>query len=60
MIWIVIAVLALVAGVWVGAGHPGIGGREDRIVETGKPQRLERKRLDLLRPQPRNREGRRR
>lgn len=60
MIWIVIAALALIAGVWVGLGHPGIGGREDRIVESGRPQRLERRRLDWLRPPQRDRERRRR
>ena len=59
MIWIVIAALALIAGVWVGLGHPGIKGREDRIVTTGRPQRLERKRLDWLRTPERNRDRRR-
>lgn len=61
MIWIAIAVLALIAGIWVGLGHPGIKGRADRIVESGRPQRLERRRLDWLRPpQQRDRERRRR
>ncbi len=56
---IIIAVLALVAGIWVGLGHPGVGGREDRIVQGGA-QRLERKRIDWLRPPERDRERRRR
>lgn len=49
MIWIVIALVFLGLGIWVGLGHPGVGGREDRIV-SGRPQRLQRKRLDWLRP----------
>ena len=59
MIWIVIAALALIVGIWVGLGHPGIKGREDRVVNTGRPQRLERKRLDWLRTPERNRDRRR-
>jgi hypothetical protein len=58
MIWIGIAALALVGGVWVGLGHPGLKGRDDRVVGTGRPQRLERKRIDLLRPVDRGRRQR--
>jgi len=57
---IIIAVLALIAGIWVGLGHPGLGGREDRIVKGGTAQRLPRKRIDWLRPPERDRERRRR
>ncbi len=58
--YIIGAVIALGAGIWVGLGHPGMQGREDRIVEPGRAQRLERKRLDWLRPPERDRERRRR
>ncbi len=60
MTWFIIgAVIALGAGIWVGLGHPGLKGREDRIVDTGRPQRLERKRIDWLRPPERDRNRRR-
>jgi hypothetical protein len=62
MNWIllILAAVALLAGIWVGLGHPGWKGREDRIVGTGRPQRLERKRLDWLRPPERDRNRHRR
>ncbi len=59
-VFIVVAVIAFGAGIWVGLGHPGWKGREDRIVDTGRPQRLERKRIDWLRPPERDRDRRRR
>jgi hypothetical protein len=40
MIWIVLAVVALAIGVWVGLGMPGVrGGREDRYIESGRARR---------------------
>lgn len=59
-IFIIGSVIALVAGVWVGLGHPGIKGRDDRIVETGRAHRLERKPLNWLRPEKRDRDRHRR
>lgn len=39
-LWLIIAVLVLALGVYVGLGMPGVPGREDRIVPTGRAQRL--------------------
>lgn len=50
MIWVLGAIAALGIGVYVGLGLPGMPGREDRIVSPGRARRLERKRIDWLRP----------
>lgn len=60
MIFIVLSVIALAAGIWVGMGHPGLPGREDRYVATGARRSIERRRIDWLRPPQRDRERRRR
>lgn len=40
MWWVILAVLALAIGVYVGLGLPGMPGREDRIVTPGRARRL--------------------
>lgn len=40
MWWVILAVLALAIGVYVGLGLPGMPGREDRIVAPGRARRL--------------------
>jgi len=54
-------VLALVAGVYIGLGFPGLPGREDRVLPGGR--RRQRKPyftpLDLLRRQERGSDRRR-
>jgi hypothetical protein len=45
------AVAALVIGIWVGIGAPGLpGAREDRVVEPGRAKRLKKQHIDLLKP----------
>jgi hypothetical protein len=45
------AVVALVIGIWVGIGAPGLpGAREDRVVEPGRAKRLKKQHIDLLKP----------
>lgn len=45
------ALIALVAGIWVGIGAPGFpGAREDRVVEQGRAKRLKKHHIDLLKP----------
>lgn len=52
---IVLMVLALAIGIWVGLGSPGWKGlREDRLVAPGRARRLEKKHIDLLRRQRRH------
>ncbi|HSJ08265.1 MAG TPA: hypothetical protein VK928_00085 [Longimicrobiales bacterium] len=48
-------VVALAIGVWVGLGSPGWkrGLRTDRVVESGRAKRLQRRHIDLLRTQRR-------
>lgn len=53
MIWIVIAVAALVLGVWVGLGMPGMSGREDRVVSSGRARRLPHRHVHWIRTQKR-------
>jgi hypothetical protein len=50
MIWIVIMAGALVLGVYVGLGRPGLPGREDRIVRYGARRLRRHTVLDWLRP----------
>jgi len=59
-VFIIGSVIALAAGVWVGLGHPGFKGRDDRIVEPGRAHRLERKPLNWTRPEKRERDRNRR
>jgi hypothetical protein len=41
--------IALVIGIWVGIGLPGIKGlRSDRVVEAGRAKRLRKQHIDLL------------
>jgi hypothetical protein len=50
--FIVLGLVALILGIWVGLGMPGVqGGRRDRVVEPGRARRYARVRhLDWLRP----------
>ncbi|HSJ15091.1 MAG TPA: hypothetical protein VK939_11790 [Longimicrobiales bacterium] len=52
MLWIILgAAVALGGGIYVGLGAPGMPGREDRVLPPGsRPRRLERRRIDWLRP----------
>jgi hypothetical protein len=50
MVWIVIAVLALALGVYVGLGMPGLPGREDRVVTGGRARRLPHRHVHWFRP----------
>jgi hypothetical protein len=44
-------VVALVVGIWVGVGAPGLpGAREDRVVPPGQARRLKKHHIDLLKP----------
>jgi hypothetical protein len=44
---------ALGFGVYVGLGAPGMRGREDRVVESGRAKRLQKRHIDLLKQQRR-------
>jgi len=50
MVWIVLAVLALALGVYVGLGLPGLPGREDRVVSRGRARRLPHRHVHWFRP----------
>lgn len=49
MWWIILMVVALGVGIYVGLGTPGLRGREDRIVGDGRARRLPHRRIDWLR-----------
>jgi hypothetical protein len=52
--WIIIAmVVALALGIYVGLGAPGMPGREDRIVQSGRARRLPKRHLHWIRPERR-------
>jgi hypothetical protein len=59
MIWIVSAVAALVLGVWVGLGMPGMSGREDRVVPGGRARRLPHRHVHWIRTQKKPQRNRR-
>lgn len=53
--WILGMVIALAAGIYVGLGMPGLPGREDRVIGSGRRKRLVKHRfLDWLRPTERD------
>ena len=62
MIYVVGGLIALVVGIYIGLGFPGLPGRKDRVLPTG----ARRKRpshftpLDLLRKEERGSDARRR
>jgi hypothetical protein len=47
MFWI-IAALALLGGIYVGLGAPGMPGREDRVVTPGRARRLKARHIHWL------------
>lgn len=56
MTWFIAAsVAALGIGVYIGIGHPGLPGKEDRVLPSGMPRRRRRQvqMLDWLRPRRR-------
>lgn len=46
-------IAALGLGIWVGLGAPGVPGRQNRVVESGRARRLKPRHLDWLRPRRR-------
>jgi hypothetical protein len=48
---IIIAVLSLAGGIYVGLGTPGLHGRQDRVVTPGRAQRLEHRYVHWIRQQ---------
>lgn len=53
MLWIIIAVVALIIGVYVGLGLPGLPGREDRVVPQGRARRLSHNYIHWYKPRSR-------
>jgi hypothetical protein len=49
MIWIIGGV-ALAIGVYVGLGAPGLPGRADRVVPSGRARRLPKHHIHWFRP----------
>ncbi len=46
---IVTIVVSLAIGIWVGLGHPGVGGRNNRVVRPGQARRLPHNYIHWLR-----------
>lgn len=48
-------VVAFALGIWIGLGHPGVGGREDRVLPGNMRRRPlhEQQFLDWLKPRKR-------
>lgn len=50
MVWFVLGIVALGIGIYVGLGLPGLpGGREDRIVPSGRARRLKHNHIHWFR-----------
>ena len=62
MWYIIGGILALLLGIYIGLGLPGMSGREDRVLPKGKTRRKKRHftPLDLLRKEERGSDRRRR
>lgn len=62
MMYVVGGILALLIGIYIGLGFPGLPGREDRVLPRGKTRRRKDyfTPLDLLRRQDRGSDRRRR
>lgn len=59
--WVIGMVIALAAGIYVGLGMPGVPGRENRVVDSGRRKRLTKHQfLDWLRPTDRDSHSERR
>lgn len=50
MIWI-LSIVALAVGIYVGLGMPGLSGRENRVVSTGRARRLPHRHVHWIRTQ---------
>jgi hypothetical protein len=51
MWWLILLmILALAGGIYVGLGAPGLRGREDRVVTSGRARRLPHRHVHWLRP----------
>jgi hypothetical protein len=52
--WIIITMVgALALGIYVGLGAPGMSGREDRVVSSGRARRLAKRHIHWIRPERR-------
>lgn len=60
--YVIGGILALLIGIYIGLGFPGLPGREDRVLPKGKTRRRKDyfTPLDLLRRQDRSSDRRRR
>lgn len=61
MMYVIGGILALLIGIYIGLGFPGLPGREDRVLPGGKTRRRKDyfTPLDLLRRQDRSSDRRR-
>jgi hypothetical protein len=51
MWWLILLmILALAGGIYVGLGAPGLRGREDRVVTSGRARRLPHRHVHWHRP----------
>ena len=59
--YVISGIIALLAGIYIGLGFPGLPGREDRVLPTGMRRRKKDRftPLDLLRKRDRASERRR-
>lgn len=62
MMYVIGGILALLIGIYIGLGFPGLPGREDRVLPRGRTRRRKDyfTPLDLLRRQDRSSDRRRR
>jgi hypothetical protein len=62
MMYVIGGILALLIGIYIGLGFPGLPGREDRVLPGGKTRRRKDyfTPLDLLRRQDKSSDRRRR
>ena len=52
--WVLLAILALALGIYVGLGMPGMPGRVDRVVPPGRARRLNHNHIHWFRPNSRS------
>jgi hypothetical protein len=52
MLYVIGGILALALGIYIGLGMPGMPGREDRVVTSGRARRPKRQHtpLDYIKP----------
>ena len=51
--WVLLAIIALALGIYVGLGLPGMPGRVDRVVSPGRARRLRPNHIHWFRPSSR-------